>query len=219
MLKSKKFDKQYIHNICSRLLFSYKFFYSYSLALERIKKTSYDVVIVFDDLSNESIEFLEYLNTNQYPTRVFFLSQSCKYIANKLSALQSGADDCLSLPCDREEFDLRLNKLVYTQKIHPNGILRVGEVNLHPHNGTVESGGQRIPLRRKEFLILFHLFRHKNSVVTRDMLSEHIWGEQMPSPSTIDSYIRRIRVLLSDKSKILETVWGFGYRVTDKEKN
>jgi len=217
VLKSKVFGEQHISDICAKSVFSTKLIYSYLLAKEQVKRRKFDVILIFDDnLSNNCVDFLEYLYIDQYPTRVFFLSSCCRFTSNKLSALQFGADDCLSFPCDCKELDLRLKKLIYMQKIHPNGVLKASGIILYPHNGMVENEGIRVPLRKKEFQILFHLFRHKNSVVTREMLSEYIWGEETPNPSTIDSYVRRIRILLAEKSEILETIWGFGYRVIDK---
>lgn len=86
------------------------------------------------------------------------------------------------------------------------------------NNRTVQYQNQPVNLTRKEFDLLHYLALHKNRVLTRMQLTEHIWGDVMEEDydsNYIDVHIKNLRKKLSafTGTDWLETVRGIGYRL------
>lgn len=77
--------------------------------------------------------------------------------------------------------------------------------------------GERVSLTRKEFEMLCCLLENKNIVLTRDQLLNKIWGYSFDGESrTVDVHIRTLRRKLGDAGKIIKTVRGIGYMISDE---
>ena len=74
--------------------------------------------------------------------------------------------------------------------------------------------GKRIQLKAKEFALLDCLYRHKNTIVKKEVLFDEVWGDAFFSDSTLNVHIRKLREKLEDnpnEPKLIKTVWGTGY--------
>ncbi len=74
--------------------------------------------------------------------------------------------------------------------------------------------GVHIPLKAKEFALLSCLFRHKNTIVRKEVLFDEVWGDTFFSDSTLNVHIRKLREKLEENPndpKMIKTVWGTGY--------
>ena len=74
--------------------------------------------------------------------------------------------------------------------------------------------GERIALKAKEFALLQCLYRHKNTIVKKDVLFEEVWGDTFFSDGTLNVHVRKLREKLEEdpnNPKMLKTVWGTGY--------
>ena len=74
--------------------------------------------------------------------------------------------------------------------------------------------GKRIQLKAKEFALLDCLYRHKNTIVKKEVLFDEVWGDTFFSDSTLNVHIRKLREKLEDnpnEPKLIKTVWGTGY--------
>lgn len=74
--------------------------------------------------------------------------------------------------------------------------------------------GERIPLKAKEFALLNCLYRHKNTIVKKEVLFDEVWGDTFFSDSTLNVHIRKLREKLEENPndpKLIRTVWGTGY--------
>jgi DNA-binding response OmpR family regulator len=137
-------------------------------------------------------------------------------IEDRVQGLDSGADDYLVKPFALHELLARLRALFRRVSAHKSGMLVVGDVVLSPATHEVTRAGERIKLNAKEFALLEYFMRHPNQVLTRDMIENHIWSYDFISASNVvDVYVRRLRRKLDDpfESKLLETVYGAGYRL------
>ncbi len=104
--------------------------------------------------------------------------------------------------------------------MHKSGVLAVGDVVLSPATHEVTRAGERIKLNAKEFALLEYFMRHPNQVLTRERIENHIWSYDFISASNVvDVYVRRLRRKLDDpfEIKLLETVYGAGYRLRTLE--
>ena len=74
--------------------------------------------------------------------------------------------------------------------------------------------GERIALKAKEFALLQCLYRHRNTIVKKDVLFEEVWGDTFFSDGTLNVQMRKLREKLEEdpnNPKMLKTVWGTGY--------
>ena len=74
--------------------------------------------------------------------------------------------------------------------------------------------GKRVSLKAKEYTLLDCLYRHKNTIVKKEILFDEVWGDTFFSDSTLNVHIRKLREKLEDNPndpKIIKTVWGTGY--------
>ena len=135
-------------------------------------------------------------------------------LADKREGFQRGADDYLTKPFDMEELLLRIQALLRRSSIAGAGLLTVGSSRLDPDTLCVTAGDREIPLRQKEFRLLYKLLSHPGRIFTRQSLMDEIWGYDSESdPRTVDTHIKRLREKLEDVPDFeIQTVRGLGYR-------
>ena len=95
------------------------------------------------------------------------------------------------------------------EKTEENGRLKLDASTL-----SVILDGKRIQLKAKEFALLDCLYRHKNTIVKKEVLFDEVWGDAFFSDSTLNVHIRKLREKLEDnpnEPKLIKTVWGTGY--------
>lgn len=139
-------------------------------------------------------------------------------IEDRVRGLDAGADDYLPKPFSLAEFMARVRALVRRRRPLDQPVLQIADLILDPAQHTVERGGRKIKLSKKEFRLLEYLMRNKNRVITRTMLIEHIWGYKINYNSkVVDVYINYLRQKVDTDfpRKLIETVRGVGYMIKD----
>ena len=139
-------------------------------------------------------------------------------IEDRVEGLDNGADDYLIKPFAMKELRARLRALLRREQPEKTGSLRVADLVLDPANHRLERGGVPLELTAREFTMLEYLMRNANRLVTREMIEAHVWNFDFVSGSNvIDVYIRRLRRKIDEpfEVKLLETVRGAGYRLTN----
>ncbi|GHC92910.1 DNA-binding response regulator [Pseudorhodoferax aquiterrae] len=140
---------------------------------------------------------------------------------DKVTCLQSGADDYLIKPIAMSEFLARVG-LHVRRGCAPSGSgarLEIADLVLDLSRKRAERSGQRLDLTRKEFALLMVLLEHPGEVVSRDVIAERVWNVQFDATTNIiDVAIRRLRRKLDDPyaSKLLHTVRGLGYVLEER---
>jgi DNA-binding response OmpR family regulator len=137
---------------------------------------------------------------------------------DKVKALQSGADDCLTKPFSLVELFARVHALLRRDAgLIPN-CSKVGDLTLNREERRVERGSRRIDLTPREFAILEYLMRNAGRPVSRATLLEEVWN-MPPDPSTniVDVYMKYVRdkVDLPGETKLTHTIRGVGYELRD----
>jgi DNA-binding response OmpR family regulator len=138
----------------------------------------------------------------------------------KITALDLGADDVLTQLCGLDEMLARIRAVVRRRYGHTDSLLRCGrlELSLVAHEARVDS----VPLRLgpKEYLLLEFLILKRGSAVSKTACMNHLYGtDDYPEAKTIDVVLCRLRKRLSPfgLADMIESVWGFGYKLKDPE--
>ena len=96
-------------------------------------------------------------------------------------------------------------------------------LNINPFTRTVtDDKGNKIHLTAKEFDLLHFLSSHQGQVFTKEQIYENVWGyDNAPDASNLSSFIRKLRLKIEpypDNPRYIITVWGVGYKFSEKEK-
>jgi len=137
-------------------------------------------------------------------------------VDDRVTGLDSGADDYLTKPFAFRELLARVRALLRREGRSRDPFLRAGDLTLDPATREVRRGGRTIELTSKEYAILEYLLHHPNRVLTRTQIAEHVWDYDFVALSNvIDVYIRSLRRKLDDNdaSRLLHTVRGAGYQL------
>ena len=135
-------------------------------------------------------------------------------IEDRIEGLDSGADDYLVKPFDRQELLARLRALLRRRPPRGSASLTVGDLELNPDTREVTRGDRPLELTTREFELLEHLMRNERLVVSREKLLEEVWGYQLyVETNTVDVFVSNLRRKLEagGEPRILHTVRGAGY--------
>jgi DNA-binding response OmpR family regulator len=133
---------------------------------------------------------------------------------DRVTGLDSGADDYLVKPFERQEFLARIRALLRRRPPRGSASLSVGDLMLNPDTREVHRGGREIELTNREFELLEYLMRNERLVVSRERLLDEVWGyDPMAATNTIDVFISNLRRKLeaADEPRLLHTKRGAGY--------
>ncbi len=135
---------------------------------------------------------------------------------DKVAGLDSGADDYITKPFSFIEFRSRIHALIRRSHQETSPILRVEDLEVDPLKHAVKRGEQLIDLTPKEFAVLEFLLRHKGEVISRTMITEHVWDYNFDGMSNVvDVFVVSLRKKIDGGSKIklIQTIHGVGYKV------
>lgn len=190
---------------------------SLEAAYTYLETQHFDLAIVDRILPDgDGQEIISYLESVSYQTKVLAVSQLSQ-VQDKISTLEQGADDYLVKPFSLAELKIKVDKSFHYDKRKDSTLLSLCELQFNPETGEVKIPGAEIQLRRKEALILSCLLRYKNRVVSRETIIDEVWAasDVIPTQTTLDVYIRRIRILLKTYGSRIQTRRGFGYIFSD----
>lgn len=140
-------------------------------------------------------------------------------LEDKVAGLDSGADDYLAKPFAFLELRSRIHALIRRSNGQVSSILKFGNLEVDPLKHTCVRNNKNISLTPKEFAILEFLLRHQNEVVTRTMITEHVWDYNFDGMSNIvDVFVVALRKKIDTgfKTKLIHTIHGVGYKISSK---
>ena len=140
-------------------------------------------------------------------------------VIDKVSGLDSGADDYITKPFAIEELLARIRAALRKRSSARAGaVLSAGplEMDVDKHSVTVK--GQGVELTKKEFDLLHHLLENKGRVLSREALLDSVWGfDFVGETNSVDVYIRFLRSKIDEAFgiKLIHTVRGVGYVIRE----
>ena len=186
--------------------------------LSGLEKALKEPDLVILDLMLPKMDGLEVCTRVRQKSRVPIIMLTAKdRIPDRVSGLDTGADDYLTKPFSVEELLARVRARL--RERHPKSTtLAVKDLVMDRDRHEVTRAGQAIQLTAKEYALLEYLILHKNKVHTRDELFNGVWGSDFLGDSNlIDVYVRYLRGKIDDgfEEKLIQTVRGVGYTLKD----
>jgi DNA-binding response OmpR family regulator len=180
--------------------------------LDMATTESYDLYILDLMLPGiDGVTLCRKIRENGIHTPILMLTAKSQ-IQDKVSGLDSGADDYLTKPFSFEELLARIRALIRRPQTRVDTIVTVGDLTLNPKTYVIERNGKRIELSSREFALLEYLMRNTGVVLTKEQIISHVWNyDANILPNTIEVYIRNLRNKVG--RDLIQTVRGFGYKM------
>lgn len=185
--------------------------------------TEYDLIILDRMLPGvDGVKICQVLRDEGKRTPILFLTAKDK-VGDRVLGLNTGADDYLVKPFAFEELLARTRALLRRPQESVPTELSVGDLVLDTASFQVTRAGKEINLSAKEFSLLEYLMRNKNRILTKDQIVAHVWDYDADVlPNTVEVYIGYLRNKIdrafSDKTPLIRTARGFGYKIISNEK-
>ncbi|MCM8776226.1 MAG: response regulator transcription factor [Candidatus Omnitrophica bacterium] len=174
----------------------------------------YDCIILDIMLPKlDGYEVVKRLREKKIKTPVIFLTAK-DAVEDRVQGLELGADDYLVKPFAFSELLARVRARVRRERNQEVNKYQIGDLMIDVAKRVVTRSGQKIDLTPREFSLLQYLAEKQSEVVTRTMISEHVWGYHFDSMSNvIDVHMTNLRkkVDLPDCKPLIHTLRGIGY--------
>jgi heavy metal response regulator len=165
----------------------------------------------------DGMEVLNELREHRISTPVLMLTARDS-LEDKVQGLDWGADDYITKPFAFAELLARVRAILRRGESERPVKLTVADLTLDPVTRKVRRSGKDIELTNKEYALLEYLLRNKGHVLTRSLISEHVWGYQFDTGTNIVSvYVNYLRNKIDSgfDKKLIHTVRGVGYVLKD----
>ncbi len=135
---------------------------------------------------------------------------------DKVTGLDSGADDYLAKPFGMMEMVSRIKAVLRRAGEQRPAILTCGNVELDERKHTVSVDGRQLPLTLKEYELLKLFMENVGRVFTRDNILSTVWGiDYAGETRTVDVHIGTLRTKLQKAGEMIQTVRGVGYKMEE----
>ena len=190
---------------------------SAELAEVALQQEHFDLLLIDLGLPGaDGFDLLRRLRRERHETPVLIVTAR-DALADRVGALDLGADDYLVKPFALPELAARCRALVRRSKSTSNPDLTVGQLRLDLVRREARVGTRVIDLTRREWAVLECLALHAGQVVAKDRVQQAIsgWGDEITA-NAVEVYISRLRTKLGE-SVLIRTVRGLGYRLDDAQ--
>lgn len=173
----------------------------------------------------DGLEVLRQLRLNPTTRDVPVLMLTAKgKVQDKVTGLETGADDYLAKPFSFEEFVARIRAILRRQQrsraqegIDPtqSQILQFGDLQLNPATREVARAGRPIDLTATEYNLLYLFMSHPREVLDRKTILNRVWGyDFLGETNIIEVYVRYLREKIEETPstpRLIQTIRGVGY--------
>lgn len=182
----------------------------------------YDVILL--DLMlpfMDGITITKKLREEDIKTPILMLTAKGE-VEDKVSGLNTGADDYLAKPFDFSEVVARVRALGRRPRKLKDETLRVDDLEINTTEVSVRRAGKEVDLSKKEYSLLEYLVRNRGTVLSKEKIMQDVWSFDADIlPNTVEVYIGYLRSKIDkpfgQAKNLIKTVRGFGYKIDSDE--
>jgi len=187
-------------------------------ALEMVYEHEYDLVLLDIMLPGTSgFEICRELRGGSACPIIFITALGTEN--DILHGYELGADDYIVKPFSLAALYAKAVALIKRSKgmVRGETAITCGKISLDPITMQVKIGGETVKLAPKEYFLLKLLLENKESVISRDTMLTKVWGYDFDGDErVVDNHIKKLRKALGKESSAVKTVFGGGYKITEK---
>jgi DNA-binding response OmpR family regulator len=190
-------------------------------ALEKTSLYDYDIVLVDLNLPDGSgIQIIRKLKETKFNGGIIIISAR-DTLDDRISGLNTGADDYLIKPFHLAELNARIKSLMRRVYYKGDNDITHHEILIKSDEHKVFVNGELLDLTKKEFDMLLFLITNKDKVISKETMAEHVWGDYIDSADSfgfVYAHIKNLRRKLDQKGAgdYLQTIYGVGYKFIDR---
>ncbi len=188
----------------------------YGMAIDKIFIYNYDCIVLDINLPGGSgLKILQQIKDEDISSSVIIVSAN-NTIDDKVKGLEIGADDYLTKPFHLSELNARIQAIIRRKVGGGKKEIIANEITITPEAKTVRVNETSISLTKKEYLLLEFFAMNQNKVLTKESISEHLWGDYMDQSDSFDfiySHLKNLRkkLIAAGSEDYIKTVYGSGY--------
>jgi DNA-binding response OmpR family regulator len=193
----------------------------FSTAMKKIIHYDYACIILDINLPGGSgLDILKELKANKKAEGILIISAR-NSLDDRLTGLNSGADDYLIKPFHLPELAARVSAIIRRKSFEGNNILKFEELQLDVSSKTAYVNGRMLDLTRKEYDLLLYFISNKNKVISKGAIAEHLWGDNMDMADSYDfiySHIKNLRkkLITGGAKDYVKSAYGMGYKFSNR---
>jgi DNA-binding response OmpR family regulator len=185
-------------------------------AQQRVEVFDYDVVILDIMLPGaDGYEICKHIRELGLDSKIIMLTAKDD-LDSKVAGLNMGADDYMTKPFSIEELEARVRALSRREKLITGTKMKIDSLILDTGTKTVSVNSRPLKTTLTEFRLIEYLLRHKDSICTRTMIRENVWGNKEHISNVMNATISKLRAKirkLNNGKDIIQTVPKTGYRI------
>jgi DNA-binding response OmpR family regulator len=216
-------DKVLGHEIYTALISKYFILDTINTVFELkdyLERFPYDLIIIDASLKHLDVfSFAKELQSVKHPIMLLLLFPEMTTQV-EIASLNAGADDCLARSCSEDELIAHVRALLRRKGEKYPVIGRWGDFVVDCGAQTVSYGDQVIPLTPKEYQLITLFLSAPRQTFGSQLIIDSVWSSMLdqPSPETVKTHIRSLRVKLHDVGlqDLIQTIYGFGYRLNSE---
>jgi two-component system OmpR family response regulator len=181
----------------------------------------YDIVLIDRRLpgNNDGLDICNTMRKSDVHTPVIMLTAQGD-IRDKVEGLSNGADDYIVKPFSIKELVARIGAINRRPKTFNGVQVKVGDLVVDVTKHTVSRNNIEIKLTPKEYAILVLLIHNKDRPLSKSYIVSHTWDADADVlPNSVETYIsglrRKIDAAFKSQPKLIKTVWGVGYKISE----
>ncbi|WP_343584214.1 response regulator transcription factor [Flavobacterium sp.] len=190
------------------------------IARDLIQQDIWDIILMDIMLPGiDGIQLVKLMRFKKNHTPVLMLS-ALSDTDDKVTALDSGADDYLVKPFHFKELISRVNALTRRTKFNydkEETLYKLGSLTINPAEHKVTESDKLIDLSPREYKLLLYLLENRNKVIPRTQILNAVWGINYDNnTNVVDVYISYLRNKIEQNHKFIHTIKGTGYMLKEE---
>lgn len=194
---------------------------NFSKAIELTNLNEYDCALVDIMLPDgNGLDVVKSIKEKQSKCGIIVVSAK-NALEDKVTGLNLGADDYLTKPFHLAELNARIKSVIRRRHFDGNDVLEINKLQIDLNKREVKINNNLLELTRREYDILIFFVSNKGRVLTKEAITEHIWGDDSSAFDNLDfvyTHIKNLRKKITEAGAkdYIDSVYGVGYKFVSK---
>lgn len=194
---------------------------TFSEGIEKLNINEYECALVDLMLPGGDGMNLVKMIKNKHPKCGIIIISAKEALDEKIKGLNIGADDYLTKPFHLAELNARIKSLMRRKQFDGNSRIIINEIVIDVEKRELYINKEPVELTRREFDLLIFFVSNKERALTKEAITEHVWGDNSTAFDNMDfiyTHIKNLRKKLKESGAgdYIKSVYGIGYKFSIK---